>query len=197
MSRENFELQQILERKSNNLPSHPAFVSKVLAREVKLGNYKTGEVLFEYLTAVLKEKKNFKQEYIYNEMEAASFQRSAATMVRYAPTTEKARYMFNLTFSKFDPPFRTVALEITLLNNLLYVHTQANEMKNALSLIEVALEIRVFQMELSEIDFGPNLKFSNPLEVFETLSSKVLRYYRMEFNEDKTEIKHVKKQFSR
>lgn len=198
MSRESVNFEHVEERKNNNQPLHPSFISKAIATEVKVkGNFKNGEILFGYLTNVLNERKGTCHNYQFNQMEVVSFQRAVGTMVRYAPTAEKARYMFNLTLKEFGPPLRTSALELTLLNNLVYVHTQFKQMKEALGLIEVALEIGIFQFKVQDDDFIHNHKFSNPQEVFETLSNKVLRYFRLEFNQDKTELRPITKQFSR
>ncbi|KAG2207237.1 hypothetical protein INT47_012290 [Mucor saturninus] len=195
MSREEGELQELLGQISANQPSHVRFISKVLIREVKKnGNYQTGEQLFDHLIKTLKEKKVSRPTYVYSEMEISAFQRSIATLVRYAPTAEKARYMFNLTLREYQLPLRTVALELILLNNLLFVHSQFNEMKDALTIIETALEIGAFQLDpRNYYDKYDNAKFSDPLQVFETLSGKVLRHYRLEFNEDKTALKRITK----
>lgn len=69
-------------------------------------------------------------------------------------------------------------------------------MKEALELLKVALEIGIFQVVIPASYSQQNTRFNNPLEVFETLSKKVLRYFKMEFNEDKTAVRPAQKLFS-
>lgn len=64
-------------------------------------------------------------------------------------------------------------------------------MKEALTIIKTALEIGVFQFKVKQQDYykhQPDV-FNDPLTVFETLSNIVLRYYHLEFNEDKTDVR--------
>ncbi|GAA5796292.1 hypothetical protein HPULCUR_001662 [Helicostylum pulchrum] len=177
-----------------NQPLQPTTVSKAVSYELReKNNFANAEILFGYLIEILDEKKS--SNVMYNEFDITAFQRAVSTLVRYAPSPNDSRYYFNLALAEFDKPLRTSTLELTILNNLVFVHSQHNDtMEDALNIIKTALEIGVFRFKVTEYYRHQPSRFNDPLSVFETLSKKVLKYHGLEFNQDKTDVqKHIKK----
>lgn len=189
-----YDFESIDSKKRHNQPLHPTVVSKAVSYELKdKKNFANAEILFGYLVEILNEKK--KSNVTYNELDITAFQRAVSTLVRYAPSPKDSRYYFNLTLAEFDSPLRTSTLELTILNNLIFVHSQHNDtMKDALNIIKSALKIGVFRFKVTEYYRHQPSRFNDPLSVFETLSTKVLKNYGLEFNQDKTDVqKFIKK----
>lgn len=187
------------ERKTALRPLPPSLVSKAIGKESKSGAYELAEELFQYLLQIFKYKTVNKPNYYYSELDVIAIQRSISSLVRYAPTPERARYYFNYALGQLEEPVLSLTFEITILNNLLYVHTLStdeDQMKEALEILKASLEVGVFQSEIPASFAQQNTRFNDPLEVFETLSRKVLRYFKLEFNEEKTALRPAQRLFS-
>lgn len=198
---EQIDYNLIMDRRQTNLYISPATISSAISKEVKFNrNYRYGEELFIFLEDNLEEKRESRPDYQFAENEIGAFQKAMATLIRYAPNISKARYYFCLTLEKYVSPFRSARLEVILLTNLIYVSTtnqQAENMKDALELIQTALDMGVLQVEFpKEEDASLSNHFGDTLEVFETVARKVLKYYRLEFNSDKTGVQPSTRQFS-
>ncbi|GAA5812538.1 hypothetical protein MFLAVUS_005994 [Mucor flavus] len=189
-----YDFESIEVKKRHNQPLQPTAVSKAVSYELReKKNFANAEILFGYLIEILNEKK--KSNVTYNELDITAFQRAVSTLVRYAPSPKDSRYYFNLTLAEFDRPLRTATLELTILNNLVFVHSQHNDtMEDALNIIKSALKIGIFRFKVKEYYRHQPSRFNDPLSVFETLSRKVLKHYGLEFNQDKTDVqKYIKK----
>lgn len=71
----------------------------------------------------------------------------------------------------------------------MYSHAQdPDNMRDALTLVETALDMGILQVELPERFTQSKFRNSaeSPAKVFEYMSEKVLDYFGLEFNSDKT-----------
>jgi hypothetical protein len=170
-----------------------AFISRCLVHEAKiLRNFRNAEELYQDMEAILTEKK-FDKNYMYNIADIGGYQRAIATMVRYAPSPEKALAYANLFFKEKDEPFRTPSKELVILTNLIFVYKRKGTyeyMKAALELTKLALSIGIYKIDSKfyEDPYSKSLSFDNSLSVFEDVCSKVIMYFNMEFNSDKTDL---------
>ncbi|GAA5794921.1 hypothetical protein HPULCUR_000269 [Helicostylum pulchrum] len=182
-----YDFESIETRKKLNQLVLSGRVSKTIKHELKVNdNFAKAEILFVDLRKILDEIKKAKIE--YSDEDITSFHIAVSTLVRYAPSAEDSHCYFNLVLSEFDKPLRAPMLELTLLNNLIHVHIGHKDTDSALSIIEVALEIGVFQLQVDKkYKYIPG-SFVNPLVLFESLLHQVLIHHGVEFNENKTGI---------
>ncbi|KAI8066266.1 uncharacterized protein B0P05DRAFT_553627 [Gilbertella persicaria] len=169
-------------------------LTKALIEEAKIKrNFSKAEILYQYLRESLPPEPSMER----HKGDIRSFQRGITTMVRYSPNPEKALYYANHFFTQLEYPLRNAFNEVVILTNLLYVYTSqgiAEEMKTALKIIRLALDIGVFRIDPENyINLCSSRdSFDNPLQVFETVCKKPLQYHGLEFNADKSDLVQAK-----
>ncbi|KAI9362229.1 hypothetical protein BD770DRAFT_382202 [Pilaira anomala] len=184
--------EEVEYKRKMGMELRPTIVSKALSNEIKdKQRFDHAEILFGYLLEILVERK--KKYSNYNELDIVALQRAVGTLVRYAPTPDKARHYFHLTLKEIDKSLITINLELTIIINLIYVYSQHHLMKEALEIVKTAVEIGIYHVKVDH-KYQPD-KFKDPIPVFDTISAKILKHFNMELNEDKTEVRSCTKKY--
>lgn len=193
-SHDNASYRAIQDRKKAGDILTAAFISRALVQEAKtFKNFQNAEELYTEMETVLMQKRLFDENYVYNSAEVGSYQRAISTLVRYAPTPEKALEYASIFFKDKDEPFRTASKELVVLTNLIYVYKSKNSeeyMRMALELTKLALAIGVYKIDAKHYEdpYSRHNGFNNTASVFEAVTQRVLYYFKMELNTDKTDL---------
>lgn len=185
-------LEELEYKRKTGIELRPTIVSRAIVNEIKDNQrFDNAEILFGYLVEILTERK--KKYGSFNEYDVVAFQRAAGTLVRYAPTADKARDYFNLTLRDIDKGLISINLELTIIINLIFVYSQHHLMEAALEIVKTAIEIGIYHVTVDD-QLQPE-RFKDPIPVFDTISAKVLKHFNMELNEDKTEVRPCLKKY--
>ncbi|KAI8643593.1 hypothetical protein BD408DRAFT_414543 [Parasitella parasitica] len=179
-------------KKKNNELVSLSLLCKAVTQEAKHNkNYANAEWLFndiilEYCAREKKENGKY-----FNVTDERFFATSITTMVRYASTPAKAMNYATMFFKMYNARIRTPSREIIILTNLIFAHTNHPSQENmeiALSLLKLALQIGVYTVDLScyPDHREDNQHFADPVEVFTTVTKKVLQYFKLALSSDKT-----------
>jgi hypothetical protein len=145
-------------------------------------NYANAEAVFELFLKHLNYAVPLRPQKQYLEDEVNVFQKSIATMIRYAPSPQKALDYSSYMLSQ-PPPLRTEFVETTCLINLIFVYRVAGSpdaMDKALELIRVGLDRKVYNLKAHR-----KYERDNVAEVFFEVSGKVVAYHHLQFSADK------------
>ncbi|KAJ8656222.1 hypothetical protein O0I10_008016 [Lichtheimia ornata] len=124
-----------------------------------------------------------------NRYDAGAFQRAICSLVRYAPTRDKALQYLCFFLYQIGPPLRTAKTEITMLINIIYMYAKDKELPNvaqqALDFIKIGLERDVMNVPP---EHDPNDSFQDPASVFFSVSKPILRQLNLRFSQDRRSI---------
>ena len=118
----------------------------------------------------------------------AAFQRAICSLVRYAPTRDKALKYLCFFLYQIGPPMRTAKTEITMLINIIYIYDQEkslNVARQAVDFIRIGLERGVFDIPEKTT---ANDSFQNPASVFRSVSIPILSRLGLTFSQDHRSI---------
>jgi hypothetical protein len=154
-----------------------------IVNESKLDrNYTNAEAVFELFLKHLNYAVPLRPQKQYLEEEVKTFQKSIATMIRYAPGPQKALDYSSYLLSQ-PPSLRTEFVEMTCLINLIFVYRvdgSADAMDKALELIRVGLERKVYNLKAHRM-----FERDNVAEVFYQVAGKVVAYHQLQFSTDR------------
>ncbi|KAL9543386.1 hypothetical protein MBANPS3_008139 [Mucor bainieri] len=207
---------QVLQRQMNNNgqysngPRYPPPSRRLVELKKSQNEHVPLPLLFKAITQEAKHNRNFANaEWIYKEVMAdyrsrqlkeryftdgddKLFAMVAGTMVRYAPTPKRAMHYATLFYRDFNERIRTPSRELIVLTNLIFAHTNQpspDNMRLALDVYKIALQLGVYKHEPAfYLDSSVGTNFSNPIEVFTTVSQRVLQYFNLTLSPDKTEL---------
>lgn len=184
-----FNYNRIQEIKRNNGRPNMVMYSKAVMEELKSHNFENAEELFLEMNGnrhTIREGSPFYHKHVH------AYQRAITSIVRYAPTPSKAEEYAELYFRDIFEPLRNPGTEMIVLTNLVYVYgTEGSATSMAKGLDVIKLTIKIGAFEIDPLNYESALRgtnFNDPLEVFQTVSKKVLRYYNLAFSEDKKKL---------
>lgn len=193
--------RQLVEQKKNMHEHVPLpLLLKAITQEAKFNkNFANAEWLYGEVMADYRSREQKIR--FFTDGDNKLFAMIAGTMVRYAPTPKRAMYYATLFYKDFAEHIRSPSREIVIFTNLIYVHTNQPTPEN----MEIALEVYKIALKLGVYKHDPNIyadglygySFSNPIEVFTTVSMKVLQYHNLCLSPDKTELVPSTRMFSR
>ncbi|KAI9485916.1 MAG: hypothetical protein EXX96DRAFT_547014 [Benjaminiella poitrasii] len=188
----------IEEMKRNNKFISPHFLYRGIVEEAKIRrNFPNAESLFKDLEDFLNEKEKLHPNYVHSPRDVQTLQKSVATLVRYAPTPEQSLQYATYFFQSIQRPIRNAATELIVFTNLIYSYSirgTQKSMEDALSILELVLSQGVFKIDrnLYNSTFasqqGSASTFRDSLTVFETVSKKVLAWFKLDFSEDRMSL---------
>lgn len=121
--------------------------------------------------------------------DAAAFQRAICSLVRYAPTRDKALKYLCFFLDQIGPPLRTAKTEITMLINIIYKYAKdvssPGVAQQALDFIKIGLERDVMNIPA---EYDPNDSFQDPANVFFSVSQPILRQLNLRFSQDRRSL---------
>lgn len=121
--------------------------------------------------------------------DAAAFQRAICSLVRYAPTRDKALKYLCFFLDQIGPPLRTAKTEITMLINIIYMYAKdassPGVAQQALDFIKIGLERDVMNIPA---EHDPNDSFQDPANVFFSVSKPILRQLNLRFSQDRRSL---------
>lgn len=178
-------------KKKRNEPVSLPLLYAALIQEAKFdGNFTNAEWLFNDI--IIDYKSRECQSRYFTENDGKLFAKSTSTMVRYASTPAKAMYYATLFFREYNERIRSPSRELVIFTNLIFAHTNQQSQENmaiALNITKLALQIGVYKMDSSCFrENTDNPYFADPVEVFTTVTKKVLQYFRLTLSPDKTEL---------
>lgn len=178
-------------KKKRNEPVYLPLLYAALIQEAKYDrNFTNAEWLFNDIMIDYKSREC--QSRYFTENDEKLFAKSISTMVRYASTPAKAMYYATLFFREYKERIRTPSRELVIFINLIFAHTNQQSQENmamALNITKLALQIGVYKMDSSCFrENTDNQYFADPVEVFTTVTKKVLQYFRLTLSPDKTEL---------
>lgn len=179
-----------LKKKRNELILLPLLFS-ALTQEAKFNrNFTNAEWLFNEIMADYKSCEC--QDRHFAENDEKLFAKSVSTMVRYASTPAKAMHYATLFFREYNERIRLPSRELIIFTNLIFAHTSQPNQENmamALNITKLVLQIGVYKIDASCFqDNIDNQYFANPVEVFTTVTKRVLQHFRLTLSSDKTEL---------
>ncbi|KAI8148842.1 hypothetical protein BJV82DRAFT_663193 [Fennellomyces sp. T-0311] len=136
-------------------------------------NYTAGEELFQDLVRMLKSKR------AYQNMDIASFQKSIAKLVRFAPNGNKLMYYAGMLLNDFWPPLRDERIENTILIDIikLYGRWRGEYWTKGLDFVKIGVE--------RGLGVSSNrMHFFQQEDVFESACMPILRYHGLCFSRD-------------
>ncbi|KAF1806777.1 hypothetical protein FB192DRAFT_1352342 [Mucor lusitanicus] len=193
--------RQLVEQKKNSHEHVPLpLLFKAITEEAKYNkNFANAEWLYEEVMADYHSREH--KERYFTDADDRLFAMIVGTMVRYASTPERAMHYATLFYKNFDERIRTPSRELVIFTNLIFAHTNQptpDNMKIALEVYKIALQVGVYKHDPAiYMDSSVGHSFSNPIEVFTTVSKKVLLYYNLFLSPDKTELVPSSRTFSR
>lgn len=187
-------------KKSNNEYVPLPLLFKAITQEAKHNrNFANAEWLYEEVMADYQSRLQGVR--LFTESDEKLYAMIAGTMVRYASTPRKAMHYATLFYRDFNGRIRTLSREVIILTNLIYAHTNhptPENMQIALEVYKTALELGVYKHDPAVyLDHSVGQHFSNPIEVFTTVSQRVLKYHNLLLSPDKTELVPSTRMFSR
>ncbi|KAI8879779.1 hypothetical protein K501DRAFT_276224 [Backusella circina FSU 941] len=144
-------------------------------------NYDNAQAIFGLLLKHLDHALSLRPQKIYILDEISIFQRAIATLIRYAPSPQKALDYTAYLLAQ-APPLRTEHVETTCLINLIFVYRvdgTPDAMDKALDLIRMGLDRKVYNLEARM-----KHECDNVADVFVQVSRKVLAYHHLQFSMD-------------
>lgn len=188
-----------LKKKNNEYVPLPLLFKAITEEAKHRRNFANAEWLYEEVMADYHSRKQ--TERLFTESDARLYAMIAGTMVRYASTSRKAMHYATSFYRDFNGRTRTLSREVIVLTNLIYAHTNQPSPENmqiALEVYKTALQLGVYKHDPAiYLDSSVGLNFSNPIEVFTTVSQKVLQYHNVSLSPDKTELVPSARMFSR
>ncbi|KAI8048354.1 uncharacterized protein B0P05DRAFT_576057 [Gilbertella persicaria] len=184
------DLAKILERIENGEKIEALELEKLLVKQVRDKNkFEHGEIIFKYLRETAKHKRQ-------GSIDIGAFQRGLFTLIRYAPTLEKALSYANMFFVEIQEPLRTPYAEVVVLTNLLVLlnkrHT-VESMKLGLRLIQLIIDIGVFRLNPNRFWNEFSVRSKDAIQVLLTVCDSVLRYHRLQLNSDRSGFIPIKR----
>jgi hypothetical protein len=179
-----------LKKKRNETVYLPLLCS-ALTQEAKFNkNFTNAEWLFNEIMIDYKLREC--QERYFTENDEKLFAKSISTMVRYASTPAKAMHYATLFFKEYNERIRSPSRELVIFTNLIFAHTNQQSQENmamALNITKLVLQIGVYKIDSSCFqDNTDNKFFADPVEVFTTVTKRVLQHFRLTLSSDKTEL---------
>ncbi|CEP16891.1 hypothetical protein [Parasitella parasitica] len=180
-------------KRKNEFVSLP-LLSRAVTQEAKFSkNFANAEWLFNEIMLDYQACEKNENGRHFTHADEKSFATSMTTMVRYASTPAKAMYYATMFFKVYNERIRTPSREVIILTNLIFAHTNHPTQENmevALNVLKLALQIGVYTIDpcCYQDQRDDNHNFADPVEVFTSISKKVLNYFKMTLSFDKTEL---------
>ncbi|KAK4520763.1 uncharacterized protein ATC70_006643 [Mucor velutinosus] len=193
--------RRFVEQKKSNHEHVPlSLLFKAITQEAKHNrNFANAEWLYEEVMVDYHSREQ--KEGCFTKSDDRLFAMIAGTMVRYASTPGRAMHYATLFYKDFNERIRTPSREVIILTNLIFAHTNhptPENMQIGLEVYKVALQLGVYRHDPAIfLDHSVGQSFSNPIEVFTTVSKKVLQYHDLYLSPDKTELVPSTHMFSR
>ncbi|KAI7904867.1 uncharacterized protein BX663DRAFT_503840 [Cokeromyces recurvatus] len=191
-----FTYSAIQGMRKNNKFVNPTILFRGIVEEAKnRRNFPNAEALFKELEGYMKEKEKIRRDYVHDSRDVHAFQRSITTIIRYVPTPEQALKYTTYFFEFIKRPIRDAATELIVFTNVIFAHVTYGTheaMEGALFILELALSLGVYNIDKKLYNTShPNNNgstFRDSLSVFETVSKKVLIYFKLKYSEDRMRL---------